>query len=164
MREGCTDIIGEVLADVIEVMEFQLVTLVLGLTEVSGCHRYTYPLWTAQVLGQDIVTVLNEVVEVTSQHTVEQAELKTYVELLGTLPCYTIVRILALENTGFTSITEVVIVGNLVPLLLIEEALSHTTYCINVVTNLTVRCTDLQVVQPVFCWLHKLFLSYTPTE
>ena len=66
MREGCTDIIGEVLTDVIEVMKFQLVTLVLGLTEVSGCHGYTYPLWTAQVLGQDIVTVLNEVVEVTS--------------------------------------------------------------------------------------------------
>ena len=164
MREGCTDIIGEVLADVIEVMEFQLVTLVLGLTEVSGCHCYTYPLWTAQVLGQDIVTVLNEVVEVTGQHTVEQAELKTYVELLGTLPGYTIVRILALEDTSLTLVTEVVIVSNLVPLLLIEEALSYTTYGINVVTDLTVRCTDLQVVQPVFCWLHKLFLSYTPTE
>ena len=164
MREGNTYIIGEVLADVVEVMEFQLVTLVLSFTEVSGSHRYTYPLWTAQVLGQDIVTVLNEVVEVTGQHTIEQAELKTYVELLGTLPGYTIVRILALEDTGCTSITEVVIVCNLVPLFLIEEALSHTTYCINVVTNLTVRCTDLQVVQPVFCWLHKLFLSYTPTE
>ena len=151
MREGNTYIIGEVLADVVEVMEFQLVTLVLGLTEVSGCHRYTYPLWTAQVFGQDVVTVLNEVVEVTGQHTVEQAELKTYVELLGTLPGYTIVRILALEDTSLTLVTEVVIVSNLVPLLLTEEALCYTTFGINVVTNLTVRCTDLQVVQPVFC-------------
>ena len=65
---------------------------------------------------------LNEVVEVTSQHTVEQAELKTYVELLGTLPiaqfasiCLALVRSVGKSILGFKSLSHLLITPVIIP-------------------------------------------------
>ena len=164
MAETETDIVTEVLADGIGVMEFQLKTLVVCLTQVAGSHCGTYPLRTALVRGQDIVALLIEVVEATEEQTIQETEIDTGIILMGLLPSYIIVRILTLIDSGNALGTKAIGIGILHPLLLIEEALAYTVHQVLVVTDLTIAGTNLQVVEPLLCRLHKLLVGESPTE
>ena len=63
-------------------------------------------------------------------------------------PRDTVVRVLAFVDACLSGCTEVVVVVQLGPLGLIEEALFGSVYLIDIVTYLSVGSTQLQVVEP----------------
>ena len=81
---------------------------------------------------------------------------------MGTFPGDTVVGILLLVYAGHTCRAEDIVVADLAPLLLVEESLSYTVHLVNIVTNLTVRSTELKIVEPIGSTLHKFLLSDAP--
>ena len=148
MREGKAYVIVEVLTDRVTVMKFDFNTRVLGFTKVGSSHRNTDPLRTSEILCQNVVTLLIEEVEVTGEQIIPKIELKTGIVLVSTLPSHAVVRILLLVDTRLSSCTEVIVIGSLCPLLLIEEALTNTVHLIDIVTYLSIAGAQLQVGEP----------------
>ena len=82
---------------------------------------------------------------------------------MSTFPSNAIVRVLCFVDAGLTTGAEHIVIADLAPFLFIEEALCHSAYGIYIVTYLTVRSTQLQVVQPLLSVLHERFITDAPT-
>ena len=162
MRICSADVILEIGADHIAVVELDFKTFILGLAKVAGSGCNAEPPGAGEIFGKNVVALLPEEIDVTAEAAVKETEFKTHVVFVGAFPGHTIVGILLLIDAGLAGGAEVVVIGNLAPFLLIKESLLHAGNLIDVVTYLAVACAEFEVVKPVDCRLHEFLLSDAP--
>ena len=162
------DAIGKFLVE----LQLQLVTTGTNLTLIDSRSCSTKVRWDGAVITKDqnVVTTVAEEIERTGNQTTQETIVDTEVGLLHSLPLHIfitqcILAIPCVDTVGMVKIHHCV--TSVCPLVHVEPTTRRVEWIAQVIiTNLTVRCTELQHINDVLVTkiLHEVFLSDGPTD